>query len=113
MRGRRTRGKMGIGIGGTEKDLALANILIEFEFEPKGTKKSLDEICKARGITGDLMKNLCGSQADLMAVKRFMKYDKEGKWVFSKTDKGEYFWKEATFRDKCMHYLMNIIDKYS
>ena len=101
---------MGIMVGGTIEDLARSEVTINFTFEPKGTKKSLDEIFKARRITNEEMRRLCQQEADLMVERRFMLYDGDGVHTFSKDDQGNYFWREATKAEKIMGYLGRLVN---
>ena len=87
---------MGIIDGGTTRDLAQQEVLINFAFEPKGTKKNLDTICKARSINNAEMRKLCEQEADTMVRKRYKLVDKDGQYIFSKDSQGNYFWRNIS-----------------
>ncbi len=98
---------MGIMEGGTIKDLARQEVLINFEFEPRGAKKNIEEIFKNRHITDKAFKELCEQEADLMVKKKYLYINKKDTYTFSKDNQGNYFWKEATFLDKIENYVLN------
>ena len=100
---------MGVLIDGTIEDLATSIILIEVK--PKGGKKSLDYILNSRHIKEEDIKKACQKVANSMVKKRFLNYEQNGVYVFSKElgldEKEYYYWKEATVSDQFMHYPIN------
>ncbi|MEK6835230.1 MAG: hypothetical protein AABX61_03135 [Nanoarchaeota archaeon] len=96
---------MGFVEGGTIEDLAENEILISFEFESKGTKKSLAEILEARNLKKDSLGKICQQRADFMIEKRYLHKDKGGVYVFSKDKDEKYYWKPVSFTDKLMNYI--------
>ncbi len=103
---------MGMMIGGTMKDFAQQEVLVNFAFETKEVKKNIEEIFKERRITDKKLKTLCEQEADSMVKRRFLQIDEKGTCVFSKDNQGNYFWKEATFLDKITNYVLNRGKKY-
>ena len=84
-------------------------VLINFTFEPKGVKKSLDDICKARRISDKAEVELCRQEADSMVRDKFMCIERNGQWIFSRDNEG-YYWKKASFVDKCIHYCKRLVN---
>ena len=103
---------MGVGVDVSIEDMAQSSVLINFTFEPKGTKRSISDIIKNRNITDNSFKELCGQEADSMVERKFLSIEKTGTYVFSKDKQGNYFWKEATFGDKIANYFINLRSRY-
>lgn len=91
--------------GGNVETRARMEVLTEFILEPKGARKSMDDIYAARGITDSYMKSLCSREAETMAQERFMHCGEDGSYVFSRDENGSYFWKKATIKDWFAHYI--------
>ena len=90
---------MAIVEGGTVRDLAQAEVLITFEFKPRGTGKTIEQILSERDIKDELLRTLCQEEADRMVQVRFLHVEKSGKYVFSKDLQGNYSWQPATRMD--------------
>ena len=98
---------MGVCVGGTERDMANAEVSICFTFEPRGTKKSLEDIYKQRN-TPDNFKPRIKAEAEDMVAKKFMLVEGRNLYVFSKDKQEKYFWKPATLADRGRYYLRSI-----
>ena len=97
---------MGIG---TIKDFVRNEIFLSLDFEPRGTKKTIDEMIKNGDITPKKMRRIYRLEADKMVSRRFLKYDLDKKiYVFSKDNGDKYFWQLATLRDRAMNCILNL-----
>lgn len=101
---------MGIVEGGTIRDLAQANVLICFEFKPRGTKKTIEQILSQRKIQDELLKRLCQEEAESMIQRRFLHIDNDGKYVFSRDSQGNYSWQPATRMDVLRYHLRRFLN---
>jgi len=96
---------MGIIDGGTMRDLARAEVDICFTFEPRGTGMTIEQILEKRGTTNPNLRRLMQEEADNMVRRRFLFYDKDRTYVFSKDHQGNYSWQPATIIDKLRDYF--------
>lgn len=85
---------MGAVDGGTQEDFIQSNILIAMSYFPRGSLKSIDDICKARGIPSQWRADY-QAQADMLVAQGFKFIDKNQKYIFSKDAKGRYYWRAA------------------
>jgi hypothetical protein len=86
---------MSLCVGGTIEDFVQGEILINFSFEPKGIKKSMDEIYEARHVIEPSLRALYQKQADYMIKKKVSLLEDKKRYIFSKDDSGRYFWQEV------------------
>ena len=54
------------------------------------------------------MKKLCEQEADKMASYKFLYYAKNGTFVFSKDENGNYSWEKANLKDKFINFYNTI-----
>ena len=91
------------GEGGTIESLAQTHVDLCFSFEPKGTKKSIEDILRERSISNPNVRSLCKQEAEKMVDQRCLLYDNEGKWVFSKDEQKNYSWEPARIKDRVVN----------
>ena len=97
--------------GGTARDIAQAMVSICFNFEPRGTGKTIEQILRERNIKDKLLKTLCQEEADRMVQVRFLHIDGDGeKYVFSKDPQGNYSWQPATRSDVLKYHLRRLLN---
>ncbi|MDP3992565.1 MAG: hypothetical protein U1B79_00600 [Candidatus Pacearchaeota archaeon] len=97
---------MGVCNGCTDREFAQIEASMALEFEPKGTKKKLDEMLD-RNLFADLhFRRLGQEELDEMVARRSMRIELDGsKYVFSKDPQGAYFWQPATRLDIIRYHL--------
>jgi len=83
----------------TIEDLVQSNILINFAFEPKGTKKTIGDIAKARDINDSNMLRLVQIEVDRMVADKFVFRDEDGIYIFAKDNKRQYYLEKAGILD--------------
>lgn len=102
---------MGIAEGGTIRDLARANVSICFSFEPRRTKKTIEQILNERGITDPNLRQACQEEADRMVEQRVLYIRKDRiNYVFSKDDQGTYSLQPATRLDVLRYHLKRLLN---
>lgn len=93
--------------GGTTTDIVRYNILSAVKYEPKETRKSIDEIIREMSVSGN-EKKFYQLNADKLVIQRFLYQDLDKKvYVFSKDKDGKYFFKPATRFDRIINYILN------
>ena len=97
--------------GGTARDIAQAMVSICFNFEPRGTGKTIEQILSERNIQDESLRTLCQEEADRMVQGKFLHTDRDGEeYVFSKDSKGNYSWQSATRADILKYHLRNFLN---
>jgi hypothetical protein len=97
---------MGSGFDGKIQDFVIGNIISALIFEPKGTKKTIEEI--TREMAGSGNEKFYQKVADHLVAERFIyKEIDKSFYVISKNKKNEYFFKPATKFDRIMNYIIN------
>ena len=97
--------------GGTARDMAQASVAICFNFEPRGTKKTIEQILSERKIQDESLRTLCQEEADRMVQVKSLHTDRDGKtYVFSKDQQGEYSWQPATRMDVLKYRLRRFLN---
>ena len=97
---------MGIIDGGTERDLARAEVDICFTFEPRGTERTIEQIFEKRHTTNPNLRILMQEEADDMVKRRHLLVEGRKVYVFSKDSQGKYSWQSASrIRDYLRGYF--------
>ena len=102
---------MGIVNGGTIEDLANAEISVCFSFEPRGTRKSLEDIYSQRSTSKEL-KPLIKKEVERMVKKKYMLIEGKETYVFSRDTENKYYWKKAAAADQYLNYFLNVEERF-
>ena len=101
---------MGVCSGGTMRDLAQTEVDICFSFEPKGTKKTIEQILNQRSPKNPILRKIMGEEADKMVAQKFLSYDENGQvHIFSKDSQGAYSYQPANIINRVMNRLLNFL----
>lgn len=96
--------------GGTARDMAKAQVSICFSFEPRGTKKTIEQILSERNIQEESLRTLCQEEADSMVKNRLLHTDRDGEtYIFSKDPQGNYSWQLATRADVLKYRVRRLL----
>ena len=98
---------MGICDGCTDRQFAQIEASMALEFEPKGTKKTIDQMLDRNlFVNNPHFKGLGEEELDEMVKRRYMRIELDGsKYVFSKDQEGRYSWQPATRLDITKYHL--------
>ena len=97
---------MGVMEGGTMSDLARIQISLSFDFEKKGTKKTIEQIFNERAVGDRVLFPLAKKEANRMVARRFLHHNLDKRiYVFSRDGDGKYSWQPATFTDRILNYF--------
>lgn len=100
---------MGAVTGGTIRDLAQAEVLITFEFKPRETGKTIEQILSERNIKDEPLRTLCQKEADRMA-KGSTLFEQGKLYIFYKDEQGNYFWRNVTGMDVLKYRLRRLLN---
>ena len=97
---------MGFCDGCTAREFAQIEAGMALEFEPKGTKKTIDEMLDRNLFADPHFRILGQEELDEMVARRSMRIELDGsKYVFSKDLQGAYSWQPATRLDIIRYHL--------
>lgn len=99
---------MGVCEGCTQREFVQIEASMALEFEPKGTKKTIDQILDERTIfrNNPQLRTIGQEELDMMVERRFMSIELDGsKYTFSKDQEGRYSWQPATRLDIIRYHL--------
>ena len=101
---------MGGGAEGTIRDLARESVLINLEFKPRGTKRTIEQILTERNIQEESLRTLCQEEADRMVKKRFLYIKNRETYIFSRDSRGRYSWQPAPIKDVIKYHLRRLLN---
>lgn len=100
---------MGVCEGCTDRQFARIEASMTLEFEPKKTMKTINQIFNERSFlrNNPYFRRLAQEELDRMVQGKFMRFDHDGRYIFSRDQEGRYSWQPATRTDLIRHYLTN------
>ena len=93
--------------GCTDREFVQIEASMALEFEPTGTKKTINELLDRNlFVNNPYFRRLGEDELNRMVERRFMRIELDGsKYVFSKDQEGRYSWQPATRLDVIRYHL--------